>query len=182
MIKRDAILGCAVVTCMAILLGTAAFHGFEANASPRGDVALLLAQSCVGEAGLSAHKTGECAAIWAIYAKRARRAGVSLYRQTKLYSAAVKHWENKPNLWVMYLSRSGRQPQNWPRKLRWENHRQKWLDTVAYADRWLAGHIADPTPTAMHYGGWIDRNRLDPKMWKRIKTPGWGNWFYERRR
>ncbi|MCP4668191.1 MAG: hypothetical protein GY849_17715 [Deltaproteobacteria bacterium] len=182
MIKRDTLLGCVVITLMSVLVATSAFHGCEADAAAkRRDVVLLLAQSCVGEAGFRAHLSGECAAIWSVYRKRAARSGASLYRQTQQYSAAVKPIVGRSHLWVLHLNRAGTKPQHWQRGLPWDNHRRHWLATLRLARLWLSGAVPDPTPTALHYGGRIDRNRLDMKVWKRITTPGFGNWFYERR-
>lgn len=149
-------------------------------ASERHDTALWLARSCIGEAGWQAAETGECAAIWHVYDKRARDTGRPLLRQARLYSSAIKRgpW-SRP--WVFGLSRAGDKPRDWPKRLLWHRYRDRWHQTVALADSFLKGGIDDPLPSAEHYGGRMDRGNLCPRAWRRVQTRGFVNLYYARR-
>lgn len=144
-------------------------------------VALLAAQSCVGEAGFGSAYTGECAAIVHVYVKRSKLTGVPLRRVIKKYSAAIKPGIGKK--WVRSLKwRDESRPKGWDKRLRWSRYKSDWLAVCAVAEGVLSGAVKDPAPTALHYGGPMDRFNLNPHVWSRVETPRWGNYFYERKR
>jgi len=152
----------------------------EVLSAPPPDVGLVLAKSCVGEAGFQSVETGECAAIMHIYRKRAVTGSMeSLYRTARKYSAAVKHRDDHPNRWVLGLNRALKKPRGWSGKLSWERHRPFWERALNHADAFLAGKVEDPAPTALHYGGRMDRYRLSPRVWRRMKDLDFLNIFYE---
>lgn len=140
-----------------------------------------LARSCVGEAGWDAADSGECDAIMHVYGKRARLLGWPVERVARRYSAAIKPGAHS-RAWVFGLDRSGVKPRGWPRHLRWSAHRERWERTLARADLFLAGRVPDPVPAAEHYGGRMDRHRLDRRVWVRIEGLPYANWFYRQRR
>ena len=93
----------------------------SANVAGTGDwnqaTRLLLAQSCVAEAGFDSAQTGECAAIAWVYVKRIhqmRRRGhdISLLEMIRRYSQPIRH---RRRLWVMTLNHELEQPRGWPR-------------------------------------------------------------------
>jgi hypothetical protein len=153
---------------------------FHVKHSEADRTALWLARSCVGEAGWDAAESGECAAIWHVYGKRARDTGRPIKRTARLYSSAIKRgpWARE---WVFGLNRGGEKPKGWPKRLRWNRYRDRWFETLALADLFLEGRIEDPLPSAEHYGGRMDRKNLCPRSWKRIQAHGFVNWFYARR-
>jgi hypothetical protein len=144
------------------------------------EAALWLARSCIGEAGWQSAESGECAAIMWVYAKGARNKGRSVLRQARLYSSAIKRGSHS-RAWVFGLNRTCTKPLGWPHHLRWDRYADRWRYTLALADLFLRDRILDPLPTAEHYGGRMDRD-LDPRVWRRLKTPGFVNWYYTRRR
>jgi len=149
--------------------------------SARTDMSIILARSCVGEAGWNAVETGECASIWHIYLKRSRIGGLTLRRATHVYSAALKSHSTHRRPWLMQLSRDGLRPKEWPSRASWKVYRDRWMLTVAEADRFVAKQLDDPTPDALHFGGWLDRHRLDKKVWEPYRPEGYRNTLYRRR-
>lgn len=152
-----------------------------ASASEREDIAVVLAQSCAGEAGWGADARGECNAQWWIYKKRLKLPayeGWTLERMVRKYSAAVKYPQRR---WILELNRDGERPKNWPKGIPWSRYRPRWLSILMLADNFVAGDVPDPSPSALHYGGRMDRHRLCPRSWRRIDTPWAVNFFYERR-
>lgn len=146
------------------------------------ETALLLARSCVGEAGFDAAERGECAAIWHVYRKRAELLNKPIDKITRKYSAAVKRGRhNAHRKWIFGLDATGRKPRGWSSQLDWNRYRMKWLITLALAEQFLSGSIPDPIPQAQHYGGPMD-HKLDARQWRRIKTERFANWFYVSRR
>jgi len=143
------------------------------------DPALWLARSCVGEAGWRSIETGECAAIGYVYRKRAKRSGSTYLDVLRRYSSAVGPYGRR---WVRSLSRDLRRPHGWPRALKWGEHTERWHNVLAYTDAFERGELNDPTPRALHYGGWLDLHRLDPSQWQRMKLPKFKNFFYMKRR
>lgn len=168
-----------VLLIITLLISASLIVGFEACAQEQPDVALWLARSCVGEAGWNTAESGECVAIAHIYLKRVRINRKSYYWNLRRYSAAVRKGHGK--IWVMALRRDGKRPSGF-RKLEWSRHRSYWLKTLLVADQFIAGETEDPLPTALHYGGYVDRHRLNPKAWRRIPVEAFRNRFYERRR
>jgi hypothetical protein len=148
----------------------------DAHAAPP-DTALWLARSCAGEAGFRATETGECAAIWHVYRKRAKLTGVTTHHKCLTYSAALKT-NHQP--WVMGLNRDGTRPRRWPPRLIWAKHRAWWLAMLAAADAFVAGELADPRPGALHYGGAMDRG-LDMRVWEALPRLLHRNTFYRLR-
>lgn len=144
------------------------------------DVALWLARSCVGEAGFDAADTGECTAIAHVYAKRVHISRIPYYKMIRKYSAAVSDQRRRP--WINQLNRACARPKGFGKNLKWERYQERWKRTLDTADSFFRGELSDPTPTAKHYGGWIDRHNLDPRVWKRIPDTGFRNYFYEMRR
>lgn len=122
---------------------------------------LLLAQSCVGEAGFRSALTGECAAIAWVYAKRVaqmRRAGRTIDYATmvRLYSQPIRL---RRHLWIVSLREDLEQPRGWPR--RWPNwdeyFREQWSLVLDAVDSWADGQEPDPCPRATHFGATTDR-------------------------
>ena len=143
--------------------------------------AVLLAQSCVGEAGFESIDTGECAAILHIYRKRSEVLGWPIEKVVRRYSAAVKERGDHPNSWVLHLNDGGGKPHRWSSRLRWEYHRDRWMAVLNYARAFLRGEVDDPLPQAVHYGGRMDRHRLSMRVWTIIRDTGFLNTFYARR-
>ena len=141
-------------------------------------LSLLIAQSCVGEAGFRSWESGECAAIAYVYLKRAELSGQDINDVVRQYSAAIKPGIGKP--WVRNLRRDAAQPKGWPTRLCWSQHADDWKSIMRVTDDFVAGVVMDPLPNALHYGGHMDRNRLDPRVWIRIMKPGCRNMFYRR--
>ncbi len=136
----------------------------SANVAGTGDwnraTRLLLAQSCVAEAGFDSAQTGECAAIAWVYVKRIhqmRRRGhdVSLLEMIRRYSQPIRH---RRRLWVMTLNHELEQPRGWPRRWPpWDTHyRHRWQQMLEMVDAWAHG-VPDPCPSATHFGSVTDR-------------------------
>ena len=149
------------------------------------DVGLWLARSCVGEAGFTSLETGECAAIMHIYKKRSSGSRKSIYKTARRYSAALKPVSNPQyrinNTWILSLRRNLQKPYNWNPRLRWNPHKILWRRMLIHADDFLKGRVTDPVPTAVHYGGNMDRGNLSPRYWRRITGLPYANTFYEAR-
>jgi len=142
------------------------------------DVALWLARSCVGEAGWHSVDNGECAAIAHVYHKRSYTLRSRNYmRAMTEYSAAVR--VGRP--WIRQLTRKADRPRLLETNVYWGRHRDKWIKTLQFADDFFRGRIPDPTPEALHYGGGMDRGRLDPNVWEVMSTPKFRNEFYRKR-
>ncbi len=142
------------------------------------DTALWLARSCAGEAGFKATETGECQAIWWIYKKRAELSGSTTHYVCMNYSAALKTNNQK---WVGFLNRDGTRPAHWPKHPKWSNYKADWIKMLGTADAFLKGQVSDPRPSALHYGGNMDRN-LDLKIWEALPRLLHRNTFYRQRR
>lgn len=169
-----------VLFLAALAAFVAGFAVTTAYASESGDPARLLAQSCVGESGWDAGVRGECAAQWWVYRNRIKgRSGWTIERMVRKYSAAVKHPKRR---WVVELNRAGTRPKSWPRNLNWPKHRVYWRSILLLADNFMAGHVPNPSPGALHYGGRMDRHRLSPDVWVRMDTPWAVNLFYRQRK
>lgn len=57
-------------------------------------------------------------------------------------------------LWIRALPLDGTEPAHWPRRIRWDNHRRLWTDTLDRADLWAHGRAGvNPCPGATHFGG-----------------------------
>jgi hypothetical protein len=164
------LLSVTMLLIMALLFAGAKCFGQEEDKT-----ALWLARSCIGEAGYNAHETGECAAIWHVYKKRGAINGKGTLWTARKYSAAIKNGAHQRNKWVMHLS-GAEQPRKWPRNLNWSKYRDRWLDTLERAKAFVRGELADPLPSAVHYGSRIDRHRAR-KNWRRVKSP-FKNWFW----
>jgi hypothetical protein len=117
-----------------------------------------------------------------IYRKRAKLSRKSIYEIAKKYSAAIKQRDDHPNRWVLTLRRDGRKPNHWHPKLSWQHHRIWWELMLEHVDDFLAGKVKDPVPSALHYGGRMDRYRLPAEDWRRISNLPFLNLFYEVRR
>lgn len=146
------------------------------------DVGLWLARSCTGEAGWNSHTTDECATLLHIYKKRSVIRGTDILSTAKAYSAAIKQGAHSRNPWVRHLDRIGNKPKHWPRGASWKKHRERWMETLAFADSFLAGQVSDPYEHAVHYGSRIDHHRAVKAGWWRIKAPGLRNFIYSLRR
>jgi len=143
------------------------------------DVGLWLARSCVGEAGFASSETGECASILHVYRKRAKLSGKPIYEVARKYSAALKNREDHPNRWVLGLNREMKKPAGWQPRLSWRVHRPWWEIMLELVDDFLSGKVKDPTPTALHYGGRMDKHRLSTRYWRRLGGLPFLNIFYE---
>lgn len=148
-----------------------------AHASEREDTALLLAQSCIGEAGFDAEARRECAAIWHVLEWRRIYMGETLLKATLKYNASLKNI-NSSRSWVRHLRRDGKKPAGWS-GANWAKKRDRWLSTLELADRFVDGDVPNPLPSARHFGGPMDPNP-DPGQWRKLDAP-FANWFYARR-
>lgn len=147
----------------------------EAKPKKRIDLALWLARSCVGEAGWNSVESGECAAIAWVYHKRSYMYPRRDYRRAMVdYSAAIRI--GRP--WIRALNRKGDRPPMLETNIHWGAHVKKWQATLDFADTFFKGRIPDPVPEALHYGGRMDRGRLDPRRWIVMDTPDFRNEFY----
>jgi hypothetical protein len=161
---------------LALLVAMVVYFWTGPASTEEPDVAVWLARSCVGEAGWTAHASGECAGIWHIYRKRAERSGRSVYTVAHMYSAAIKPRAQRRNRWVLHMDRTAERPQYWP-ALPWRAYAAAWVSTLELADRFLAGDVPDPVPDADHYGSQVDRWRAIRAGWKFIRT-GFRNQFW----
>lgn len=162
-----------------VLMLVTVMHTCSANA----DTALLLAQSCAGEAGFDSAETGECDAIMHVYRKRLPHVDVcdSIRCVALRYSAAIKPGVGRR--WVRGLNREGKRPDGWPsERAHWPRYRDRWFALVRRADAFIRGEVFDPLPNAEHYGGAMDRG-LNPRQWRWIQNHNMRlrNRFYERR-
>jgi hypothetical protein len=167
-----------------VLFVIAYFWGGDATASERSQdrTAEWLARSCIGESGFDAYKTGECESIMWVYRKGAMQQGRSVLLQARLYSSAIKRGKHHKRPWIFHLSRKGIKPRGWGNGAKWANHKDRWLKTLELANLFIQGKVEDPLPTAEHYGCKTDTNKLNPKVWRRIKVSSeYENLFYERR-
>ena len=126
--------------------------------SPR--ARLILAQSCVGEAGFDSGDTGECAAIAFVYAKRVaqmRRAGRRI-RYLSMVSRYSQPIRLRRRLWVVSLRSDLARPRGWPSSWpRWEDgHQGQWRSVLDAVDAWSRGDVEDPCPAATHFGATTD--------------------------
>jgi hypothetical protein len=144
------------------------------------DMEVILARSCVGEAGFLSVETGECGAILHVYAKRGEMMKVPMpaHLVAQRYSAALKPRSRHPNRWVLFLTKTLERPKHWNRRYNWRKHIIWWELALDYAKDFLAGEIPDPLPRALHFGGRMDRHRLNSKHWKMIRNTGFLNYFY----
>lgn len=146
----------------------------------KNQTAVLLAQSCVGEAGFNSVANNECGAIAHIYLKLSKQKQRPLRVVIWQYSAALKTHKRK---WIRHLNTRGKRPKFWPKNLRWKPlYRRKWKRVLTYCKKFVAGQVPDPLPNAIHYGGKMD---IPVKGWIRIKTRlalKMNNYFYKRRR
>ena len=122
---------------------------------------LILAQSCVGEAGFPSADSGECAAIAWVYLKRlrqVRRAGHSMTyaEMVRRYSQPIRH---RRHLWIVSLRADLERPRGWPRRWPdWDQHfRERWQSVLDAVDRWASGDVPDACPRANHFGATTDR-------------------------
>jgi len=145
---------------------------------------VLLAQSCVGEAGWNSYQ-GECGAIAWIYAKRAKRLNRSLAWVIRHYSAAVKPHKGHKRPWLFELDESLKRPKSWPRDdsghlaIKWKGrHRELWAKTLHFVDSWTRGMVPDVVPRAVHYGGKMDTQRATSMDCKKLIIPAGFRNFY----
>ena len=169
-----------IAIVMLVVLILALTSPDNADASSRTETAVLLARSCVGEAGFDSVESGECAAILHIYEKRARLTGETVRENALRYSAALKRRRGHPNPWVLDLRSDLRKPKRWSKQLVWAKHKSRWSEALEYARGFIAGDVEDPLPFALHYGGRMDRHRLNPRVWRPLVTP-YKNIFYRRK-
>jgi len=120
---------------------------------------VLLARSCIGEAGFRAQE--ECVAIAYVYAARAMQTGASFRTVMRQYSSAIKKHEQHRRPWLFEITAAGTRPTSWPRHLSWPRHREALFALMAVLDRWAAGEIPNPVPGANHYGSTQDLHRSD---------------------
>jgi hypothetical protein len=170
------------------LLFSVNLHAQEPGARPiphnqwNKDVRLLLAKSCVGEAGWHSGTTGECAMLGYIYARRSKEIGMPFVNVITAYSAAIKKNHGLArHPWLTGLNARGDEPEHWPKKLRWNIHRPLWRRVLAAVDTWVRGETPNPIPKARHFGGWIDIKIAEfEHRWVRLCTPpGFRNRFYD---
>lgn len=145
--------------------------------------ALALARICVSEAGWTCFETGDALMIHEVLLRGSERRGISYVSFARSYASRVMgaRPHDHPRLsWVMNLTPSGAQPQNWPETVvvrrngqvttqphaPWSRYRADWLavysqaqDTIATSnfeniDVWSI--CAEPV---FDWGGWMDRER-----------------------
>jgi hypothetical protein len=168
-----------LIGLVAVALGVLILSA-PARSAQRTPTHVILARSCVGEAGFASIESGECAAILHVYKKRSALTGMSIRRIATRYSAAIKRRRGHPNPWVLDLRTDARKPRRWNKKLEWRAHKDRWSEAMGFAKSFLAGDVVDTLPTALHYGGKMDSHRLHPKVWAPLAAP-YRNIFYERR-
>jgi hypothetical protein len=175
---RDFLIIAIVMIVVLILALTAP----EAEASSRSKVSteVLLARSCVGEAGFDSVESGECAAILHVYKKRSELLREPVRSVSLRYSAAIKRRRGHPNPWVLHLRSDLAKPKRWSKRLKWSEYSERWEAAVVYARKFLEGGVDDPLPAALHYGGRMDKHRLSPRVWAPLVTP-YKNIFYKRK-
>jgi len=134
-------------------------------------VALVLAQTCVAEIGFQG-TADECLVMWEVNKRVSALRGRSLLAQTKLYNA---YWRSESQRrrrpYVERLGRSGDKPIGWPRKLRWDRYRDRWLLYVRSADLFVSGKTNELCPQAIDYGAPSEIPKMREKM-RRINCLG----------
>ena len=149
-----------IVLLLALCATSPAAALFDAPGDWNAATRLLLAQSCVAEAGFDSSTSLECAAIGYVYVKRVRqmrRMGreISLLEMVRRYSQPIRY---RRHLWQMTLNPELTRPRGWPRRWPdWETHfRHKWAAMLEAVDQWAAGEVRDPCPRAVHFGAVTD--------------------------
>ena len=112
-----------------------------------------LARSCVAEAGFTSGRSGECAAIAYVYARRfhqMRAAGrytpfsMVVWRYSAPLRLNVRQWVNQLD--------GDERPRSMPRRWPWDRLLPKWQQIKAMVQDWAAGRIENPCPGANHFG------------------------------
>ena len=142
-------------------------------------VKLMLATSCVGEAGWQA--VDECIAIAWVYKKLADECGGSLTGVIRRYSSALKFRSTQTRPWLKDLKLEGKKPKSWPNNLSWTVHKMYWDSILSRLDRWAEGKEPDPLPEAIEYGGPMDTKHPTAGKWQKVEAPKYfGNIFWAR--
>lgn len=117
----------------------------------RHDTALLLARTCVHEAGWRSPE--DCAAIWRVWLAGAEREGLSPASFGRAYSRRLLVLRSVARTWAAHLERSGSEPVGWPRTrvvrdgasarvelhAPWSAYRERWLGVLAVCDAIVRG-------------------------------------------
>lgn len=89
-------------------------------------LALLLARTCVAEIGFKG-EIEECHLMWVINLRNAELRNRSLGRQTLRFNAYWKSPKRQKKFpWIKNLTDDNK-PKLWPKKLKWSQHKDKWL-------------------------------------------------------
>lgn len=126
---------------------------------------VVLARVCAKEAMF--RSPADCAPIAHVLLRVGRGDVVRGARQYSPRTFMPEHLGRRP--WIAFLRGDGAQPRDWPRNLRWENHREGWLELVAEAERILSDPLKIPCEPH-HWGApsGSDHERAVAQGWERI--------------
>lgn len=133
-------------------------HARDARADD--ELPLLLARTCVAEIGFDGD-VSECELMWVVNQQNAFRKQRSLKRQTLLFNSYWKcRAQRSRRPWIKHL-KGYKAPKYWPKTMRWENFRDKWILIETAAVKFAFKRRAPTSCTdAMDYGAVNER----PKM------------------
>lgn len=183
------------IVILALVLCTAGpVHARRRDSMP--PTQLVLAQSAVGECGLSLMPDCE-AGVWSTLQRRwvevtrlrlARgQRGYSMRFLFIAYCAIFKGPHVGRAKWIRTLPDTTGKPSGWPKALRWDRHEPLWHAVYLRAGLFLRGLVPDPcNGKPIHTGGLMDRARMNPKMWREVdcgvtRINGREQFFWERR-
>jgi hypothetical protein len=70
--------------------------------------------------------------------------------------------------WVRSLQFNSREPHQWPERATWSNYVARWDEIRQRVELFATGDLADPCPSAIHWGG-----EMDPSHgWVRVRCAG----------
>ena len=123
-----------------------------------GDV-LALSRAMVAESNWA---TADYAPVAHVMMRRAKQRGVSIARMCSLYVSVLRQRSGvyvvtTPRAqWIRGLQLDGSRPEAWPASQSWTAYRDRWLAVIATARAAIAGTLADPCPSAEHWGSHQD--------------------------
>jgi hypothetical protein len=134
-----------------------------------------IARVTVAEEGFAL--TDGHAAIAHLLVRRAARLGLTPRRMAHAYSG--RHFQadrTDARRWIADLRLDAHRPRGWPRGTSWARHRPQWLAVVEHVRAVLRGEVADPCPSAMHWGApSLDRTEVG---WVRVECGDALNHFW----
>jgi hypothetical protein len=122
-----------------------------------------LARCLVGESGWD--RPDHAAIPWALFSRweERRAAGETISFEAHIwdYCAMFELREPSPRQrWVLALPdgeiTEENEPPDWPSNLVWMNYASLWRNVFSRVDAWAAGHVSNPCPGVVHWGGTID--------------------------